>query len=144
MTERRQLGLFGPVSATSGVRWATSGHALESRFRCVGMVLPRDFHSASVSTLVIHHALCMPAAEARLSLCALQRHEDAPSAQACSGAVWLWAFQDPATAQAQPFPLCSAHEQQTCHCPTCQAPISPYAVRCVQCMARAHEESSGD
>ncbi|SRR6266568_6977697 len=134
-----QLGLFGPSGTLSSGLSAGPPFVLESSFRCLGMVLPKDFHGATAPVVVISRALCMPASAARLSLCSLQWHQGALSASECSGGVWLWAFQDPVTASGTPWPLCSSHEQLICHCPTCQRPLSPYAVFCLACMTAEYE-----
>jgi hypothetical protein len=101
---------------------------------CLGMTLPQDCWGVSAPVQVLSRALCMPASAARLSLCALEG-----VTPPCHGGVWLWGFQNPATGQGEPWPLCSAHELLTCRCSGCQRPMSPYAALCERCMGREYE-----
>jgi hypothetical protein len=130
-----QLNLFAaPVAPVQSALVSALG------FRCLGMVLPRDFHAVSAPVQIVERALCLPASAARLSVCGSRWQTESPSACACSGGVWLWAFQNPSTAQGEPWPLCSAHEALTCRCQQCQRPISPYAPLCQRCVQLEYEE----
>jgi hypothetical protein len=138
----QQLPLFAspPVSGSglAALSPLVSGHGIA----CLGMRLPTDFCRVSAPVQVVSRALCLPASAARLSVCCFQDNAGLPSAHACSGGVWLWAFQDPATAHAAPWTLCSSHEQLVCHCRQCDTPTSPYSRQCARCAAQEYEEGT--
>jgi hypothetical protein len=60
----------------------------------------------------------------------------------CAGAVTSSVYQDPVTASAVVWHMCSGHAERltTCHIPECEGRISPYNVMhtCVRCMAKEH------
>jgi hypothetical protein len=121
-----QLDLFGSVSARHPV---VSGPG----FQCLGMLLPADFCQASAAVQVTNRALCLLGSAAALSLCC------SPSTGACSGGIWLWAFQNPATGHGEPWGLCSAHEWMLCRCPHCHIPTSPHSPLCLSCVRQEFE-----
>jgi hypothetical protein len=135
-----QLPLFPPPSLAGGGLSASGVEVSVPSVLCLGMVLPADFCAASAPVQVIHHALCMPSSAAALSHCFFVGNQAVHSAHACSGGVWLWAFQNPATGHGEPWALCSGHELSVCHCHECQTPTSPYSRMCLSCMRQEFEE----
>src|SRR5262245_25212710 len=110
-TSRVQLDLFGQFGALSALSAGATALRVSMPVSalsvvCLGATLPSDFHAVSAPVHIVGNVPCLPASAARLSLCLYS------SGAGCSGGVWLWSFQDPATGAGKAWPLCSAHEEQ--------------------------------